>query len=303
MTEPEHTRGAGLVAIVVAVTGFSWGFILIKSIDLPPPVLATWRLMLGAIALTLVAVAWRVPWPRARIPVVLAGLAFGAHQLLFIAATKLTSVAIVTLMGAALQPLLVGLVSRRAVGEPVPRALFAFAGVAAVGVGVVVHASFDDPSRSLQGDLLALVNVLAFTTFFLATKRARLAGAHTLTLTAGFLWVATAVVAPVGLWWGMHVPTAPEWGLLALLALGSGNGHLLVNWAHARVSAALASIVLSILPLLASLWAHLVLGEPYTWRHMVGIGIVVIAIEGARRADASTTDRKSDPGFGPARPR
>ena len=32
-------------------------------------------------------------------------------------------------------------------------------------------------------------------------------------------------------------------------------------------------------PLLAGLWAHLVLGEPYTWRHVVGMVIVAAAID------------------------
>jgi drug/metabolite transporter (DMT)-like permease len=62
---------------------------------------------------------------------------------------------------------------------------------------------------------------------------------------------------------------------------------LLLNWAHRRVSAALAALLLSAVPLLASLWAHLSFGEPYGMRHLVGMLIVAPAIEGGRRAEAN----------------
>lgn len=268
--------------------GFSWGFIIVKAVDLPAPLIALIRLALGASVLTIAAAALRLRWPLAWGWVIGAGVAFGGHQLLYIASTKLTSIAIVTLI-AATQPLLVALVSRRVVGEPVSPRLFGCAVLAVAGVAVVVHANLGDDTRSLTGDLLAVANALVFTTYFLLAKRARMGGAPTVTFTASFLWVAALVVAPALLFAGdLRMPNAAELGLLAVLALGPGNGHLLVNWAHRRVSAAMASIILASVPLLSSLWAHLVLGEPYTWRHVAGMALVVLAIEAGRRADAAT---------------
>ncbi|MFW6087638.1 MAG: EamA family transporter, partial [Myxococcota bacterium] len=77
-----------------------------------------------------------------------------------------------------------------------------------------------------------------------------------------------------------------QWGLVAVLALVPGNGHLLVNWAHARVSAALASLVLAAVPLLSSIWASLLFDEPYGPWHLVGMLLAAAAIEGGRRAEA-----------------
>jgi drug/metabolite transporter (DMT)-like permease len=275
---------AGLIAVVLALAGFSWGFILVKLIGMPAPLVAFWRLLVGASVLTAVAVAWRVPWPRGRRDVFLAGLAFGCHQLLFITAVQETSVAMVTLLSAT-QPLLVAVVSNRSVGERVPRALFGYATLALAGVGAVVVASLDDGVRSWHGDLLAVANVLAVTSYFLLAKRARLSGAPTLTFTASFLIIALAPVS-IGLGFvDFAVPGGQQWVYLLLLALGSGNCHLLLNWAHPRVSAALASLILAALPLLSSVWAYLVLGEPYTWRHALGMMLVVAAIEGGRRVE------------------
>jgi len=154
-----------------------------------------------------------------------------------------------------------------------------------VGVAIVIHANLGDTSQSLSGDLLAVCNLVVFTTYFLAAKRARMDGVRTLTFTASVLAIAWLVVCPALLLTGLQQPSTGQWALLALLALGSGNGHLFVNWAHTHVSAALSSMILATLPLLATIWAHLVLGEPYTPRHLLGDLIVVAAIEGGRRAE------------------
>lgn len=278
--------GAGLAAVVTAVLGFSWGFTLVKVIPLDPAALAAWRLGLGSAGLGAIALAWRMPWPRLRGATLAAGAAFGGHQLLFISATQLTSVAVVTLI-VSVQPLLVALVSRRVVAEAVPRALVAWSLVGIGGVALTMLATAGDDVRSLPGDLLAVGNLAAFTVYFLAAKRARVDGAPTLTFTATFLGVALVVVAPVAALGGPSGLTvdASAFGLLALFAFGPGSGHLLLNWAHPRISAALASLALASVPALASLWAHVVLGEPFGVWHVVGIVLVAAAIAGGHRVE------------------
>lgn len=277
---------------MLAVTGFSWGFTLVKLIPLDPAPLAAWRLALGAGGLSAIALAWRMPWPRVRGATLLAGGAFGLHQLLFIGAAQLTSVAVVTLI-VSMQPLIVGLVSRRAVAEPVPPALMGWSVVGISGVALAMVGTGGDEVRSLAGDLLAVANLGAFTVYFLAAKRARVDGAPTLTFTATFLATALLVVVPVAVWGGVagFAVDGPAFALLALLAFGPGNGHLLLSWAHPRISAALASLALAAVPALASLWAHLVLGEPFGAWHVAGIALVVAALEGGRRVERRTAAR------------
>jgi drug/metabolite transporter (DMT)-like permease len=277
--------GAGLAAVVVAATGFSWGFILVKLIGMSPPALAFWRLLIGAVALIVAAGILRTPLPAVSGSLLTAGLAFGAHQLLFITSTSWTSVAIVTLIGA-VQPLAVAVVSHRIVGERVSPALFGCALVAVAGVAIVVQSNLGHASQSLGGDLLALCNLVVFTVYFLAAKRARMDGAPTLTFTASVLSIAWLVICPGLLWGGLQAPSPRQWWLLALLALGSGNGHLFVNWAHPRLSVALSSMVLAAVPVLSTTWAYLVLDEPLTASHVLGMILVLGAIEGGRRAEA-----------------
>ncbi len=278
------SRLAGSVAVGFATVLFSWGFIFAKVIGLPAPVIASSRLIIAGGVLTLVALAFRVSWARLRGPVLLAGLAFGAHQLLYISAVQRTSVSVVALAGATM-PLLVALVSRRTVGEAVPRGLFGCALLAIGGIAIVLHANLESASRSLFGDLLALVNVLAATVYFLAAKKARLADAPTVTLTATIFWIALIVTAPAMLFIESDVPDAGQWVWVAILALGPGNGHLLVNWAHRRISAALAALILSVLPALAALWAYLFLHEAFGWSHLLGLALVIVSVEIGRRID------------------
>jgi drug/metabolite transporter (DMT)-like permease len=278
---------AGVAAVVGAATVFSWGFVIAKVLGLPAPVIATFRLLIGATFLTVVAAVMRAPWPTRWVAVVAAGLAFGIHQLLYITASQRTSIAIVAIIGA-MKPLVVTLVARRALGERVPKVFRLWAMVALLGVALVVAANYRDQSRTLFGDLLAVVNLFAVTGYILFSKRARMEGAHTVTFTACMFGVALLVVAPGLLFVDAPLPAAAwQWGLIALLALGPGNGHLLINWAHRSVSAVLLTLVLSLVPLLASIWAHLVFDEPYGWMHAAGMLAVVIAIEGGRRAEVA----------------
>lgn len=274
-------------AVALAAVVFSWGFIIVKALPLASSAVAFYRLTIAATTLSLVAIVARVPWPSNFRPVVGAGVFFGLHQLLYIAATQATSVAIVTLIGAT-QPLLVALLVARVTTERVGRGTVFFAALSVLGVASVVVANFHDASRTAFGDLLAVLNILAFTGFFLLSKRARVQGAHTLTLTASVLWIAWLVVLPVFVLDGATWPSEGlSVALLVLLALGPGNGHLLLNWAHRHTSAAVASLVLTAVPILASLWAHLLFEEPLGLAHLFGAACVAASVEGARRSQVS----------------
>ena len=289
----DRSTPAGITAVLASNLLFAWGFVLAKMIPMPPATLAFWRAAIGAVVLGGVAAAFRLPWPRLSATVVLAGVAFGGHQLLYLAAVKQTSIAIVVLLGAML-PLMVALVSHHAIGERVSRWLVAWTGVALAGVAVVVWANVGDPSRSLAGDLLAVANMVVFAAYFIAAKAARGSGARTVPFTALVLAITTVVVLPVALSsTPMLPPTMSAFWLAALLALGPGNGHLLLNWAHPRVRAALTSLLLMATPILAPVWAHLVLDEPLGVRHWTGIALVAVGIEGGRRSDARM--RRTEP--------
>lgn len=289
----DRSTPAGVMAVLGSAFLFSWGFVLAKTIPLPPATLALWRAVIGAVVLGIAAAALRLPWPRLSRTILLAGVAFGVHQLLYLAAVKQTSIAIVVLLGATL-PLTVAVVSHRAIGERVSAGLMVWTTVALAGIAMVVWANVGDPSRSLAGDLLAVANIIVFSVYFVAAKAARGAGVSTVPFTTVVLTITAVVVFPAALVSTTLLPqTSAALWLTALLAMGPGNGHLLLNWAHPRVRAALSSLLLMATPILAPVWAHLVLDEPLGVRHWLGIALVAIGIEGGRRSDAMM--RKVEP--------
>lgn len=289
--EGDRDRGSprGIAAVTVGATAFSFAFIFVKVIGLPPATLGFYKAIIATAVLGVVALVARAPLPKPLGPVLFAGVCFGLHQLIFIAATQKTSVAIVTMIGA-LKPLIIALISPWAVGERPAPSMKYLALLACAGIGLVVWANYDDPSRSLEGDLLAVLNLGVFTGFFLFAKRARSAGTHTLTLTVSQNLIAALVLAPALLFVTPVFPeSSTQWWLLALFALGPGSGHLLVNWAHPRISAALASLILNAVPILASFWAHIFLDEPYGVPHLCGMAAVLLAVELGRRAEAQSS--------------
>lgn len=276
---------AGVAAVITATIGFSTGFPIVKGVGLPAVAVSFWRLLIGVVVLGAVGLWLRAPLPRRWRPVVGAGLAFAVHQVVFVQASRLTALAVVTLFGA-LQPLLVSLVSRKAVGERVPPVLAGWAALAVTGIAIVVVATAGDESRSLLGDALALVNLLAFTAYFLSAKRSRITGTSALSFTVWFMVVALVALLPAVLTVDQLVPvTVADGAWILTLALLPGNGHLLVNWAHGRVSAALSSIILAGMPVLASLWGRIFFDEPFGIAHVVGLAFVITAIEGGRRVE------------------
>jgi len=276
-----HSDPRGVLAMTLASFLFSWGFIIVRAAGLPPAWTAGFRLTFGAALLLGVAKLRRMPFHFSPV-VVAAGVLFGVHQLAFIGATQATSIALVTLVQA-LQPLLVAPLSRRALQEDTPKALYACGVLGVAGVGIVVYANRGLPTTTWYGFGLSLLNLVSYTAFFLASKRARLEGAHPISLTGTALAIALLTVLP---FLGNAPDTIEPWqvGLLAFMAWVPGNGHVLVNWAHPRVSATLAALTTSLVPVFASIWAHLIFDEPYGPLHLLGTLLTLSAIELGRRA-------------------
>ena len=102
---------------------------------------------------------------------------FALHQVLFFTSLKLTTVADVSLIGA-LQPPLVLAVAGPMFGELATRRAIGWSLVAVSGTVLVVLLAAGTPGWSPLGDAMAVGNLLAFTAYFLASKRIRVAPAR-----------------------------------------------------------------------------------------------------------------------------
>jgi len=278
------TQRATLAVVGLAIAVVLWGLntVAIKLIAPGGLVVAVYRLWFAIPLLWATALAPSVrhrldgAWLRASI---VGGVLFSVHQVLFFTSLKLTTVANVAIIGA-LQPALVLLVAGRMFGERVtPRAL-AWSLVAFVGTALVIVGAIGAPSWSPLGDGLAFLNLFAFTAYFLASKRFR-ERVPAWEYVVGMTTVAGIVILLIALETGQDLgsPRGWEWAVLIGIAIFPGTlGHVLLNWAHAWVSAFVSSMLLLAIPLVAAAGAVAFLGETLGMLQVAGGVVVLIAI-------------------------
>ncbi len=180
----------------------------------------------------------------------------------------------------ALQPILVLWVARSMFGERATATAAAWSLAALVGAAFVVAGAVSAPAWSAAGDALALLNLFAFTAYFLASKRIR-ERTDAWTYVLGMTTVAGIVMLAVCLATGQKLgsPRGADWAILLAIAVFPGTlGHVLMNWAHAHVSAFAISMLLLGVPIVAASGAAVVLGERVTALQVFGGAVVLVAI-------------------------
>ena len=265
----------GTAAAAGAVTVWGFGNALAKYIALTGPTLAFHRLWLGtAMAYVLARATGRKVDRRALRLALPGGVALGLNSLLFFSAVKYTSVTDATLI-VTLQPLLILLLVGPAFGERVTRrvglgAAGAFAGAAFVVLGPGAHGG-----HGAKGDLLAVGALVAWTAYFVASKRAR-AHLGTIEYQVVVQLVAAVTVTPVALFFHHHLTGTPStWGWVLLLATVPGGGHYLVNYAHRYVRLSVTSLLNLVTPVAAMVAAAVLDHERITGLQVLGTAVVL----------------------------
>jgi drug/metabolite transporter (DMT)-like permease len=269
-------------AIVFSVITWGFGGVFIKLAKFPGITFAFYRLSLGFVVMlvALLASGRRLTWAVIRTSAP-GGLFLGLDVCLFFNAVKLTSIADATIIGA-LQPVLVLLVAGRWFGERVGRREVLLAVVSVLGVALVAVGSSGSPAFSVRGDLLAGAALLSWTGYWLVSKRTRVR-MPALEYMTGVMLTASIVALPVLLISGASLRSsrASDWLWLSLFVLfPAAGGQFVAAWAQRYVEVWLSSLLLQAMPVVASIAAWAVLGEPLTPLVIVG-GVIVVAATGA----------------------
>jgi len=269
-----------LLAMLLAVTVWGLGNILIKQVSVDGLNVAFYRLWFGtALTLAIVFAAKHRLTMRELVLSAPAGAVFGANMVLFFTALKITTVANATLIGA-LQPVLVLIVAGPWFGERVGRWEVGWTAASVLGVAILIAGASSHPQWSPLGDTLAVLGVVLFTGYFTASKRIRESVA-TVAYMAGVHIGASIVVTPVALIHGLDVGalSAADWTRIVIIVFTSGVGaHMLVNWAHPFVRVSVSSIIVLLTPVVSSIGAWLALGESLTPLQLLGGAITLGAI-------------------------
>lgn len=270
----------GLIGAGIAVCAWSTGTILAKYIDMGSLAIGFYRFAFFFLML----VTWmQLRGTPLRLRVIResmwGGLALGADIALFFSAVKLTSIVNATIIGS-MQPIVVGIVAARFLGETIrPRdALLSL--VALGGAVLVVAASAGDDITDIRGDLLAAGAMLSWSAYFITSKNSKKTMTPTEFTAGTSLWT-LAICAPLGFMFSqdMSWPSATNWGWLIAMALASGLvGHAMMNWSLVRIPLWVGSTFTLLIPVFSALLAWIVLGEPVNALQAVGMAVVIGAL-------------------------
>jgi drug/metabolite transporter (DMT)-like permease len=286
-----------LGALLAGATFIALSPIFVRVSEAGPTATAFWRVALAVPAL------WILYWLKLRSrarryggkwPLLIgAGLAFAGDLAFWHTSIQLTSVANSTLL-ANLASIFVTLAAWIFLRQRPTRVFLAGLGAALAGVLLLVHTSLEFSATGLAGDALGVVTAIFYAGYLLAVKGLRDRGETTLHLMAVTSTLTAMVLFPVALATGepMLPATARGWWILAGLALVShAAGQGLIAYALAHLPAAFSSVSLLFQPVMAALFAWLLLSEPLAPLQVAGGVIVLAVIYLARRGSASPVER------------
>jgi drug/metabolite transporter (DMT)-like permease len=276
-----------LGALFLGATCIALSPIFVRLSEAGPTATAFWRVALAVPPLwLLLLLREKTPKSTALWPLYLAaGLAFAGDLVFWHSSIKLTSVANSTLL-ANLASLFVTLAAWAFLRQRPTRLFLAGLGAALLGVALLVHTSLQFSPSALTGDALAVVTAIFYAAYILAVKSLRDRGATTLRLMAITSTITAILLRPVALASGEQFfpSTLAGWTILAGLALVShAAGQGLIAYALAHLPASFSSVGLLLQPVVAALFAWLLLAEPLVALQVAGGLIVLAGIYLARR--------------------
>ena len=279
-----------LPALLLGATCIALSPIFVRVADVGPTASAFWRVALAVPLLwPLVALAPRASAPRPDWKLLLAaGFAFAGDLGFWHWSIQFTSVANSTLL-ANLASLFVTLAMWLFWRER-PSATFALGLAAALsGVGLLVHTSLQFSASALLGDALGVVTAVFYAGYILAVKSLRDRGAATLKLMAVTTTLTALFLLPVALASGETLLPQSALGWLKLAGLAwvshcAGQGLIAYSLAH--LPAAFSSVSLLFQPVMAALFAWILLSEPLVPLQMAGGVVVLAGIYLARRGSS-----------------
>lgn len=270
-----------VIAAVTAVCAWGVGPILNKSMSVGTPSIVFARMVVGVPLM--VGMAYLLgDGINARLMrmTALPGILFSLSFITGFASIKMTSVVNATLMSN-LQPVLVLLVARRMFDERLTGRQLAYGATSFVGVLTVVLAAASTSGAHVSGDLMAALNVVIWTGYFLIAKKRRVEGVDSWSfLAAIFLWASTVVI-PFGLLASNDLGqmTGRDWLLALGMAVGPGIvGHGLMTWSQSHVGVALASVLGLLSPVLSTTLAWFVFDESLTPLQLAGAAVVIVSL-------------------------
>lgn len=292
-------RFAPIAAVVVAVISWGVGPIFVSSLTIS---LSTTVLLRQVIWLPVLfslahlagdgftrhhfAVSWKP------------GIFFALSTTLSFGSFRETSIANATLIGS-LTPAVLLFIAPRLLGEKVTLQRVAYSLVSFVGVVAVVVGAESGSGAGQQGwlgDTLALGNMLIWTVYFIAAKRARDEGVNTWSFLTGVCLINVLLAIP----WAaassddLFDVSRRDWMFLVLMMLIPGTmGHYLMTWAQRYLDTTVSSLITLGGPVISTSLAFLFLSQSVSLLQVLGGVVVLVGLGGVIISAATARSAKS----------
>lgn len=281
-----------VAALILGATCIALSPIFVRVSEAGPTATAFWRVALAVPVLWLLyflkskqrAGRYAGKWPL----LLAAGFAFAGDLAFWHASVMLTSVANSTLL-ANLAAIFVTLGAWVFLRQRPTRLFLAGLGAALVGVLLLVHTSLAFSATGLTGDALGVVTAMFYAGYILAVKSLRDRGETTLYLMAVTTTITALFLFPAALASGermLPVSAYGWWMLVGLALISHAAGQGLIAYALAHLPAAFSSVGLLFQPVMAALFAWLLLGEGLVPLQVLGGLVVLAGIYLARRGSS-----------------
>lgn len=288
---PSLAPSVALGALIAGATCIALSPIWVRVSEVGPTVSAFWRVALAVpllwplalLASPRFSLARRETWLLAA-----AGLAFAGDLAFWHWSIRFTSVANSTLL-ANLASIFVTLAVWVLWKQKPSRTFLVGLLSALAGVAMLVRTSLDFSPSALFGDALGVITAMFYAWYLLSVKGIRDRGTGTLWLMAITTTITAVVLFPVALASGEAFFPASTIGWLKLFGLAwishcAGQG--LIAFALAHLPAAFSSVSLLFQPVMAALFAWMLLGEPLVALQVAGGCVVLLGIYLARRGSS-----------------
>ena len=294
---PQRARVLATLALLAGAVAIAVSPLFVKVSETGPVATGFWRV---ALALPLLW-AWSMIGQKERHAasfaadrrlMIGAGLLFAGDLAVWHWSIVLTSVANATLL-ANLAPIFVTLAvwlfyRRR------PGGLFLTGlAVALAGTITLLGGDFRLGGKALAGDFLGVVTAMFYAGYQLAVTRLR-SRASTASIMAWSGLVTAAALLPIALISGEQILPATGMGwvkLFGLALISQAAGQSLIAYAMAHLPATFSSVGLLLQPVMAALFAWVLLGETLGWVAIAGGLAVLAGIAIAHRAEVRPVDK------------